>query len=113
MRDKDLIALKSLLNPIGRLQVSRAPRLPFLEHMAIKPRYRYIVEIFTPRDGGWVRWFNCFESAEDAQQAYRIFAPLAGFSHEIHLNMRVRKIIVFYPPRRKRRQRRRRRNSEM
>ena len=36
--------------------------------MAIRARYRYILEVFTPRDGGWVRWFNCFESAEDAEQ---------------------------------------------
>ena len=68
--------------------------------MVTRARYRYIVEVFTPRDGGWVRWFNCFESAEEAEAGYTLFAPLAGFSHEIHLNMRVRKIIVFLPWRR-------------
>ena len=75
-------------------------RLPSLEHIAIRARYRYILEVYSPRDGGWVRWFDSFESAAEAEQGYEIFAPLAGFSGEIHLGMRVPKILVFLPRRR-------------
>ena len=76
-------------------------RLPSLEHMMIRARYRYILEANSPLDGGWVRWFENFDSAEEAlEQGYELFAPMAGFSGAIHLDMRVRKIIVFLPRRR-------------
>ena len=75
-------------------------RLPSLEHMVIRARYRYILEANSPLDGGWVRWFETFESAQEALEHYELFAPVAGFSAEIHLDMRVRKIIVFLPRRR-------------
>ena len=69
--------------------------------MVIRARYRYILEVYLPRDGGWVRWFESFESAEEAiEEGYELFAPMAGFSGAIHLDMRVRKIIVFLPRRR-------------
>ena len=59
--------------------------------MVIRARYRYILEVNSPRDGGWVRVFDRFESAAESEQCYELFAPLAGFSAEIHIDMRVRK----------------------
>ena len=71
--------------------------------MACRARYRYIVEVNSPRDGGWVRWFGTFKSEAEADYCLQMFMPLALAAREFPLGMRVRKIVVFFPRRRFRR----------
>ena len=68
--------------------------------MAIRARYRYIVEVNSRRDDGWVQWFGTFKSEAEANQCIQLVMPLAISSGEFPLGTRVRKIIVFLPRRR-------------
>ena len=65
--------------------------------MAIRARYRFIVEVNSPRDGGWVRWFGGFKSEAEAYHCFQMLMTLALAAGEFPLGMRVRKIVIFLP----------------
>ena len=45
-------------------------------------RYVWVVKAYSPRDGGWVRWFKNFANERDAWMAVEMFWSLAVLSDD-------------------------------
>ena len=43
-------------------------------------RYVWVVKAYSPRDGGWVRWFKGFDNEREAWEAVEMFWSLAVLS---------------------------------
>ena len=61
---------------------------------SFQPRYRYIVKVHSLHDG-WTRWFGHFKTEADANNAIDVLMPVAISSHELPLEIIVKRTIVF------------------
>ena len=65
-----------------------------LGHSSFMARFVWAVQVYSHREGEWVRWFTNFSSEQNAQEAIQIFMRLAERSRE-YINWKVIKTIAW------------------
>ena len=68
----------------------------------ISARYRYLVFADSPRDAGWVRLFNHFDTVEDAESAIVCQQDPLMVRSDDYRRLKIVKSIVFKPRRHER-----------